>query len=169
MRKRALINTEPALHKHRRLDHIPSALKRRVQPGQEIVGMSGDDATSLDECGRGPAHDEGQGQGGPGEVFHRDLEEDEVGFCAAIVLGEGVDQSEGEGRGEDVGGEEEAGEALFEVHVLAGLIPLRGVATSRTGQPRASHERKVVERMVRNVGGQNRPQQMEMHHRRLFA
>jgi hypothetical protein len=41
------------------------------------------------------------------------LKDDEVGFFAAVVLGEGVDYREEEDGGEEVGAEEEAGRTLI--------------------------------------------------------
>lgn len=75
--------------------------------------MCGDDTHALLQGGRPAVHDQGEGQHGPGEVFDRNLDDDEGDALAAVVCRVGVGEGEDEGVGEDGRGEKEAGSGLF--------------------------------------------------------
>lgn len=73
-------------HESRRLDPIPPALERRIQPGQEIVQVRGDDAHAFLQ-GDGPAgRDERECDHGPGEVLDGNLDDDK-GYAFATIVG----------------------------------------------------------------------------------
>lgn len=77
-------------HKTRRLNPVPSALEGRVQPGEEIVQMGGNNAHAFGERGRPALQDEGDGEHGPWKVFDGDLDDDKGNAFTAVVGGVSV-------------------------------------------------------------------------------
>lgn len=108
----AEMTTKGAGDKARRLDPVPAALEGGVETGQEVVKVGGDDAHAFGQGSRVATEDEGHAEHGPGEEFDGDLDDEEVGLLAAVVLGIGVDEGKDQGGGEDGGAEVEPGSCL---------------------------------------------------------
>jgi hypothetical protein len=70
--------------------------------------VGGNDAHAFLEGGRPTAHYERDGEHGPREVFHGDLDDDECHAFTTVIDCIGVGESEDEGGGEDRAAEEEA-------------------------------------------------------------
>jgi len=97
------------------LDVVSAALKGRIQSSKEIVQMCCKDTDCLLQCCCGPSHDQSEGKHRPCKQLDGDLEDDEMGLLATVVLGESVNECEEKSLGENHGSKNQASNDLLPV------------------------------------------------------
>lgn len=81
-------------HEGRGGDPVAPAAKGRIDTGEKVVEMGGDNPHRLSQDSRGTAAHKGHQKHCPRQELDRDLDHVERGFPASVILGIGVDKGQ---------------------------------------------------------------------------
>lgn len=111
--RRSSSRSKPVGHELRRIDELPPAAVLRPDLDQELVGVRGDEAASLDECRARRFHDEGHGEHDQRQPLGLEGDDEVAHLAVWVFLGEGVGQGEGQWAEQDEAAEVDAAEELW--------------------------------------------------------